>query len=184
MGAAKKIRWGKYASPTTGFNIGGASSGPNRKSLPLQGFMTADSSLQTPPTLLAALALPWVRTPTGVQVLVARRRPGRRFAGLWEWPGGKIEPGESPAQAAVRELQEETGITAEVSACTSLCVHRDPGPPAIDVHVFLLPVQACVKPRASAASEPLWMPLKQALGLPFPPANQAINTLIPAALRG
>lgn len=146
--------------------------------------MNADSGPQSPPPLLAALAVPWVRTPTGVQVLVARRRPGRRFAGLWEWPGGKIEPGESPAQAAVRELHEETGITAAVSACTSLCVHRDPGPPAIDFHVFLVPLQACVTPRASEASEPMWMPLEQALGLPFPPANQAINTLIPAALKG
>lgn len=146
--------------------------------------MTVDSGPQTPPPLLAALAVPWVRTPTGIQVLVARRRPGRRFAGFWEWPGGKIEAGESPAQAAVRELQEETGITAAVSACTSLCVHRDPGPPAIDFHVFLMPLQIRVEPRASAASEPTWMPLEQALSLPFPPANQAINTLIPAALRG
>lgn len=43
--------------------------------------------------------------------LVSRRAPGRPFAGLWEFPGGRIEPGESPGQAAVREVLEETGLT-------------------------------------------------------------------------
>ena len=45
--------------------------------------------------------------------LVTRRAEGRIFAGQWEFPGGKIEPGESPEQAAVRELREETGLVAE-----------------------------------------------------------------------
>ena len=50
------------------------------------------------------------------RVLLARRTEGRDLAGLWEFPGGKREPGESPEQALVRELQEELGIEVEVGA--------------------------------------------------------------------
>ena len=50
------------------------------------------------------------------RILLARRTDGRDLAGLWEFPGGKREPGESPEQALIRELQEELGITVQVGA--------------------------------------------------------------------
>lgn len=61
-----------------------------------------------------------IRDPRG-RILLARRTEGRDLAGLWEFPGGKREPGESPEQALVRELREELGIEVE------------PGPPLIRV---------------------------------------------------
>lgn len=54
-----------------------------------------------------------VRDPQGF-VLVARRSAGRHLAGFWEFPGGKVEPGEDPRIALARELEEELGLVVEV----------------------------------------------------------------------
>jgi 8-oxo-dGTP diphosphatase len=54
------------------------------------------------------------------RVLVAQRPAGKSLAGLWEFPGGKIEPGETPEAALVRELAEELGIGVEAAALEPL----------------------------------------------------------------
>lgn len=48
------------------------------------------------------------------RVMIARRRPGIKFAGYWEFPGGKVEQGESPEGCLVRELEEEFSITVDI----------------------------------------------------------------------
>ena len=60
--------------------------------------------------LVAAVAL----VDVDGRVLVSERPPGKQLAGLWEFPGGKVEPGETPEQGLVRELEEELGIVAKV----------------------------------------------------------------------
>ena len=60
------------------------------------------------------------------RVLLARRTEGRDLAGLWEFPGGKREPDESPEQTLVRELREELGIEAEVGAPLITVPHQYP----------------------------------------------------------
>jgi 8-oxo-dGTP diphosphatase len=54
-------------------------------------------------------------------VLIARRKPGKHMGGKWEFPGGKIEPGESPEQSLARELDEELSVRAHVGKflCTT-----------------------------------------------------------------
>src|SRR5512145_1179713 len=66
----------------------------------------------SPPILLVAACA--LVDPDG-RVLLARRPAGKPLAGLWEFPGGKIEPGETPEAALVRELDEELGIVVDHS---------------------------------------------------------------------
>ncbi|MHB8764301.1 MAG: (deoxy)nucleoside triphosphate pyrophosphohydrolase [Deferrisomatales bacterium] len=62
----------------------------------------------------------------GGQILIAKRRPGDRMAGCWEFPGGKVEPGEDPRDCLVRELHEEFGVTAAVGELLVSHVHHYP----------------------------------------------------------
>ena len=57
------------------------------------------------------------------RVLIAQRPEGKALAGLWEFPGGKVEPGERPEQTLIRELHEEIGITRQrgLSRAADLC---------------------------------------------------------------
>src|SRR5947208_16857822 len=63
-------------------------------------------------TLVVACAL----VDADKRVLIAQRPPGKALAGLWEFPGGKVEPGERPEETLIRELHEEIGITVR-EAC-------------------------------------------------------------------
>jgi 8-oxo-dGTP diphosphatase len=58
-------------------------------------------------------------------ILAARRRAGMHLAGLWEFPGGKLEPGETPEQCLARELTEEFGIETHIGRYLGESVHDD-----------------------------------------------------------
>lgn len=75
---------------------------------------------QSPITVVAAV-MHW-----DGRILVARRGPGQRHAGKWEFPGGKVEPGETPPQALTRELFEEFHIQAEVAEQLGETIHHYP----------------------------------------------------------
>jgi 8-oxo-dGTP diphosphatase len=67
------------------------------------------------------------------QILVARRKSGTHLAGLWEFPGGKLEPDESPEESLIREFKEELGVQVRVGHILEVVFHRYP-----DRNVLLL----------------------------------------------
>jgi 8-oxo-dGTP diphosphatase len=82
------------------------------------------------------------------RVLIAQRPPGRPMAGLWEFPGGKIEPNERPEQSLIRELKEELGIVVreECLAPLTFASHAYP-----DFHL-LMPLYVCRRWEGTAAA--------------------------------
>lgn len=104
--------------------------------------------------------------------LVARRRPGAHLGGLWELPGGKMLPGESPKSAAVRELEEECGVGAV--AQTTLepleCEYEDR---IVRLHVVLCRWVAG-EPRPIENDGCKWVTLGQMRRLEMPQINQVI----------
>ena len=73
------------------------------------------------------------------RVLLAQRPAGKSMAGLWEFPGGKVEPGERPEQSLIRELEEELGISVKED-CLAPLTFASHGYP--DFHL-LMPLYVC-----------------------------------------
>ena len=105
------------------------------------------------------------------RVLIAQRPEGKSMAGLWEFPGGKVEPGEAPEHALIRELQEEIGIdvTKNCLAPFTFASHR------YDDFHLLMPLYVCrVWDGAVVAREGQTLKWVRALDLndyPMPPAD-------------
>ena len=105
----------------------------------------------------------------GGRFLVARRREGSHLAGLWEFPGGRVEPGEEPGAALVRELREELGVDAAVGVPLTFAWHRD-----AERDVLLLFYEAAIlsgSPRGAEGQEVRWVTRRELGALATPPAD-------------
>jgi len=120
--------------------------------------------------LVAACAL---IDPDG-RVLLAQRPAGKPMAGLWEFPGGKVEPGERPEQSLIRELKEELGITVkeECLAPLTFASHLYPD------FYLLMPLYVCRRwdgfVEAREAQQLKWVRPHELRNFPMPPADEPL----------
>ena len=111
---------------------------------------------------------------TDKRLLIAQRPEGKALAGLWEFPGGKIEPSERPEEALIRELHEELGITVK-EPCLAPLSFASFAYPAFHL---LMPLYICrrwegmVQPRENQAVK--WVKARDLRQYPMPPADEPL----------
>ena len=105
------------------------------------------------------------------EILLQKRPEGRQMAGLWEFPGGKVDAGESPESALVRELKEELGIDVEPQNLVPFAFASEP----LEGRNLLLLLYRCHgwhgEPQALDADEIRWVLPQGMHDLPMPPAD-------------
>ena len=146
--------------------------------------MTNDPSVSGPipaaPLLLPVVAAALVDLEG--RVLLQQRPEGKSLAGLWEFPGGKIEPGETPEAALIRELEEELAIVVP-HACLAPATFASA--PLGDRHLLLL-LYITRKwtgvPRALEATALRWVRPNEMHALPMPPADRPLIGLLDALI--
>lgn len=119
------------------------------------------------------------------RVLVAQRPAGKSFAGQWEFPGGKLEPGESPEAALVRELAEELSITVAAADLAPLVTIRHPYPDFDLEMIVFTATHWTGTPRGAEGQAIRWATVATLAGLDMPPADvpivKALQTHVAAA---
>ena len=109
--------------------------------------------------------------------LMNRRPPDKQHGGLWEFPGGKVEPGEYPGNALIRELSEELGVTIGSDAPQPLAFAQTSGSPGrAGIVILLYTVSEWLgEPNAlERGAEIAWWAPAEILSLPRPPLDVAL----------
>jgi 8-oxo-dGTP diphosphatase len=124
--------------------------------------------------LVAAVAL----VDTDGRVLLAQRPPGKSMAGLWEFPGGKVEPGETPEAALIRELAEELGIDVQASCLAPFTFASH----AYDDFHLLMPLYVCRRwqgiPTPQEGQTLAWVRPQHLDDYPLPPADKPLVAML------
>lgn len=120
----------------------------------------------------------------GGRVLVTKRKAGSHLAGLWEFPGGKVTPGESPQQALVRELNEEIGVAVRVGRPLDVTHHAYPEREVLLLFFLVEREAGSPPPRAIDVADLAWVGPEGLSELAFPPADEGVLDAVRAILRG
>jgi 8-oxo-dGTP diphosphatase len=112
------------------------------------------------------------------RVLIAQRPEGKALAGLWEFPGGKLDPGERPEEALIRELKEELGIDVKEACLAPLAFASHAYP---DFHL-LMPLYICRRWEGTVASREgqalKWVMPVKLRDYPMPPADEPLIPIL------
>jgi 8-oxo-dGTP diphosphatase len=118
------------------------------------------------------------------RVLITRRPPGKPLAGLWEFPGGKVEGDEVPEAALIRELREELGVEIVNDALSPLTFASHAYP---EFHL-LMPLYACRSWEGSVTAlegqELAWVRPEDLRRYEMPPADEPLKVALPGLLEG
>lgn len=112
------------------------------------------------------------------RVLLAKRPPGRSMAGLWEFPGGKVKPGERPEEALIRELAEELGIDVTESCLAPLTFASH----TYEAFHLLMPLYVCRRWNGALAAregqELTWVRPNRMADFSMPPADEPLKAML------
>ena len=108
------------------------------------------------------------------RVLIAQRPEGKQLAGLWEFPGGKFEPGERPEEALIRELREELGIVTQEACLAPLTFASH----TYETFHLLMPLYVCRRYEGMAHGREgqaiKWVKPQALRDYPMPPADEPL----------
>ncbi len=139
------------------------------------GAMVSSQSASNPPLVLVAAV---VLVDADGRVLLAQRPAGKAMAGLWEFPGGKVDPGETPEAALIRELAEELGIDVAASCLAPFTFASHAYP---DFHL-LMPLYVCRKwtgiPTPREGQHLSWVRPARLADYPMPPADKPLLAML------
>ncbi|WP_027486867.1 (deoxy)nucleoside triphosphate pyrophosphohydrolase [Allorhizobium undicola] len=128
------------------------------------------AQMQHPILLVAACAL----VDSDGRILLAQRPEGKSLAGLWEFPGGKVEAGESPEECLVRELHEELGVSTKVPCLAPLTFASH----TYEKFHLLMPLYICRRYEGMATGREgqalKWVYPKDLRSYPMPPADEPL----------